>query len=209
MKEKLELILSRVETENQASGIIKTISWAFYFFSGLLIIAGFLVSKAIMVDGIFVGALTFLIQRLRSRLAAIVLALYALANSFAWVFEIIAKGQYLKNIAFLVLSLGTLVLAVRVAGVTFTFQNLRKYKLTSKQAFRKGLCLIIAGLVVPVSIYVVISLILGKDLATVFFLGAEMIYSVCGLAIILFIAGLVLTLTGAVLALVERNKNQS
>lgn len=72
--------VDKIETEENATMVVKDVSYGLFFVAGLLVIVAFLLKTAGIIDGLLFAILAFLLLRFKSRIAAISLLLLSIAS---------------------------------------------------------------------------------------------------------------------------------
>lgn len=82
LKKSLNGLFSKIETEEQALKIIRDTAYGFYFVVVLGLVLGLLVEQlqGLIFDAVLIAALTVLVHRLQSRVAAVLLMLLMFAE---------------------------------------------------------------------------------------------------------------------------------
>lgn len=114
-------LLSKIETKDEATKIIKDCSNAFLVLAAIQIIGGFVIGDGLIFDGILYLILSLILKKLNSRIVAILLLLLSLFSVVITAINMFGGGQGGKNI---LLALLTTWAGVRAVQATYVYNKI-------------------------------------------------------------------------------------
>jgi hypothetical protein len=102
---------------------LKRNSYLFYFIGGLQILAWFIVGNLLIVDGVFNIGLSFIANKFRSRIAAVVLLVVTILSVLVAMASL-AMGAIRFNILVPMVLLGRLAASIQIVSCTFKLNSL-------------------------------------------------------------------------------------